>query len=160
MGGEGAEDEGQALAVAAEAGQAQRQTGPYGVVQLVGGGVQFGSEQLDALLRLPDVAQRTGQLDLGAPALVAAGSLSPSARASRYSGTALSEWPVESQAQACSKGARGLSAGSSATRASITARKSAAALLLVVVEGGPGGGHTLFPVCVHLPTLAQRVHLD
>jgi hypothetical protein len=70
MGREGAENEGATLAVAAQAGQAEGEAGAYGVVQLVAGPVEFGGQRLDALLRLSDVPQRAGELDLGAPGLV------------------------------------------------------------------------------------------
>src|SRR4051812_16609680 len=72
MGREGGDHQREALAFAAEVGEAEREAGAYGIVQLVRGSVEFGGEELDALLGLPGVPQGTGELDLGAAGAVAA----------------------------------------------------------------------------------------
>ncbi len=67
MGGQRRQGHRHCLTIPAGAGQSESEKGSYGVVEIVraviGASAEFGGEQGDALLCLPEIAQRTGQLD-------------------------------------------------------------------------------------------------
>lgn len=123
MGCEGADHQGEALAFAAQVGEAEGEEAAYRVVQLVGRGVEFGAEELEALLRLAEVPQGTGELDRGAAPAVAAEAAGQRLPVQRYG---LVRVARRVPGACLLERSEGLAAGSSATSASITTRKSAA----------------------------------
>ena len=156
MRGQGAQDEREPLALAAQARQAQRERGAYGVVQLVGGRDEFRRQQLDALLRparCSAASWRAGSSRAG-PGSRRARAPAPPGTAARPGPSGPSSprrRPARTGRPGCRRAAR-----RPARRSPRGSRPPAASG--VVVEGGPGGRHALVPVSIdggHGPTLAQ-----